>query len=71
MTSCPAADGFQTVNTYLCLCQVAVADFSALSLMRPAKLTQRLREVDLSRSICYRFSQGTSRWSFAHRSMAA
>jgi YD repeat-containing protein len=56
---------------YLCLCQLAVADFSALSITRPAKLTQPLRWAVASRSFRYRRSQGTSRCSFAHRSMAA
>ena len=56
---------------YLCLCQLAVADFSALPITRPAKLTQPLRRAVVSRSFCYRPSQGTSRCSFAHRSMAA
>jgi hypothetical protein len=56
---------------YLCLCQLPVADFSALPIMRPAKLTQPLRWTVASRSLCYRRSQGTSRCSFAHRSMAA
>ena len=57
--------------TYLCLCQLAVADFSALSILLSAKLTRPLRWTGDSRSFCYRRSQGTSRCSFAHRSMAA
>ena len=75
------ADGEQTSVTdpmggvtsyqYLCLCQLAVADFSALPITRPAKLTQSLQWVVVSRSFCDRRSQGTSRCSFAHRSMAA
>lgn len=61
----------ETAYTYLCLCQLAVADFSVLSFTRSAKLTQPLRSAVVSRSFCYRRSQGTSRCSFAHRSMAA
>jgi hypothetical protein len=56
---------------YLCLCQLAVADFSALSITRPSELVQPLRWAVVSGSFCYRRSQGTSRCSFVHRSMAA
>jgi hypothetical protein len=68
--SCYSGDNISGYS-YLCLCQLAVADFSALSIMRPAKLTQPLRWTVASRSFCYCRSQGTSRCSFAHRSMAA
>jgi hypothetical protein len=67
----PGGATYTTWYFYLCLCQLAVTDFSMFSITLPAKLTQPLRWAVVSRSFCYRCSQGTSRCSLAHRSMAA
>ena len=71
LASVTDAKGNITRYAYLCLCQLAVADFWLFRITRSAKLTQPLRSAVVSRSFCYRRSQGTSRCSFAHKSMAA
>ena len=67
LTQYTDADGRVTTYQYLCLCQLAVVDLSEFSITRPAKLTQPLRWAVVSRSLCYRRSQGTSRCSFTHK----